>query len=231
MNCRPSAYAPLKGDFTMKHIFHIFLAFAAITCVSACEIPRTEQLECVCKCETECTWPQAAQVAGKANDPTRDLKIQHEKKRRAKAVRAKKLAQDETSKGSNDPKPGLTNAGVVTSEPGSGRSATLSDLQRKAMERTFTQFLAEAKTRNIEGMKKWTTQRLSTSLTQSLPRYEDRLFNSLRESISALPSGLELGEARNVSGGNFEVLMRFGNGHERRPVFFEENGLWRLNRL
>ena len=169
----------MTGDFNVKHIFQLIVSVLVIGCISACQPPRAEPVECVCKCETECTFPGAA-APQTAKSTTRESKTDDARKRRAKAARAQRLKEDKGNCPQKESAKKAT-AGVVTAEPGSGRSTELTEPQKAAMGKAFTEFLAAAKTRDLKGMKAWATERLSTSLEQSLPRYEDRLFNSLQE--------------------------------------------------
>ena len=75
------------------------------------------------------------------------------------------------------------------------------------------------------------TERLGDSLERSMPKYEDRFYNGLKDSVAAVASGCTVQGVRDMGRGNHEVHFKCGSGHERRPIFFKELNNWRLNRL
>ena len=99
------------------------------------------------------------------------------------------------------------------------------------MQKTFSDFLKAAEQRKLVPITAFLTARLGGVLERNAERYEPRFFRGLEETLSVAASGLEMGETRDAGQGNVEALFRFGSGHERRVVFFREQGAWKLNRL
>ena len=122
-------------------------------------------------------------------------------------------------------------SGAVSTRPGAGPVLKQSDEARAAMKKNFSDFLAAAEARKLGPIAPFLTQRLSTVLQQKAAQYEPRFFRGLEETLGQVSTGVEMGETRDAGQGNIEALFRFGSGHERRVVFFQEDGAWKLNRL
>ena len=121
--------------------------------------------------------------------------------------------------------------GRIARQPGSGDVIETDPRSKKAMVKTYTAFLKGARDQDLAPLEPFLTKRLHGSLEKNLPKYKDRFFNGLRDSIAALKGGMEIRETRDMGRGNVEALVRFENGHERRVIFFKEDGQWKLNRL
>lgn len=202
--------------------------------LTACYVGDPIPVECVCQCE------QSAAPAAKAVVPTiPKLPRTAAASGVRDAARAKRLAAKK-GKGANalDPVARRTAAaarraeGRIARQPGSGDVIETDERTRKTMVKNYASFLKNASRRNLEPLKPFLTKRLHGSLKKNLPKYEDRFFDGLRDSIAALGKGsMTVKETRDMGRGNVEALVRFENGHERRVIFFKEDGDWKLNRL
>ncbi|MGM0578814.1 MAG: hypothetical protein ACQEXJ_24035 [Myxococcota bacterium] len=187
---------------------HALATLCALVATAACE-PQPKQVECVCRCEPD----------GAATGSTTTV-----------APRPAQSATGATTQPATDTAPRKAR-GPVGMEPGSGDVVEMPPEDRTQMKDTLVAFMEDAKERDLETMTAHTTERLGASLERAVPRYEERLYRGLRPSIDALGSGVELIEVRDMGRGNHEGHFRFGDGHERRVIFFEESGRWLLNRL
>ena len=122
-------------------------------------------------------------------------------------------------------------SGAVSTRPGAGAVVKQPETDRASMEKTFSEFLKAAEARKLGPIAPFLTARLSSVLQQKAAQYEPRFFRGLEETLGQNSSGVEMGETRDAGQGNVEALFRFGSGHERRVVFFKEDGVWKLNRL
>ena len=120
---------------------------------------------------------------------------------------------------------------MVATRPGSGTITQKTPEERKQIQGGFAGFLKAAEAGKIDGVKPFLTKRLSDVLTKNAERYESRFFRGLAPTLKAVASGVELAETRDAGKGNLEALFRFGDGHERRVILFQEEGAWKLNRL
>jgi hypothetical protein len=203
------------------------IALALSLVLVGCYIGDPIPVECVCQCEQ----PKVAVVPRIPNLPRRSPKKGAD---RAKKIAAKKAA---AARGANALGKRVTDAakraeGRIARQPGSGDVVKTDDRTQKAMMQTYTAFLKGASKRDLAVLKPYLTERLHGSLVKNLPKYEERFFRGLEDSINALgKGGMTVKETRDMGRGNVEALVVFGNGHERRAIFFKEGGAWKLNRL
>ena len=213
-----------------------YISLAIALALPACYMGEPIPVECVCQCEQEATTaksvpriptlPRTGNVAAKVG--AKDVA-------RAKTLAAKKAAA--VAKGVSPVAKRVADAarraeGRVARQPGSGEIMKTDPRTRQAMVTTYTGFLKGATRRKLEPLKSMLTKRLYGSLEKNLPKYEDRFFNGLKDSIAAMrKGGMKVKETRDMGRGNVEALVTFENGHERRVIFFKEDGAWKLNRL
>jgi hypothetical protein len=211
--------------------FHHLILLVITVSLPGCYMGDPIPVECVCQCG-EATPEASAAVPPAAQAPPA-------KKALRDAVRAKRIAAKKSA-ASNGMGPvakrvaDATRRGAsrVARQPGSGDILKTDERTRVAMVKTYGDFLKGAEARKLEPIKPFLTARLHGSLEKNLPKYEDRFFNGLRESTAALTKGdLTVKETRDMGRGNVEALIVFANGHERRVIFLEEGGTWKLNRL
>lgn len=207
------------------------LALGLMVALSGCYMGEPIPVECVCQCEQE-----AAPAAASASPMTSkgDVKAQTRDAIRAKRIAAKKKA---ATRGINPVAKRISDAtrraeGRVARQPGSGDLLETDERTRAAMLKNYGAFLEKASSKKLPPLKPFLTQRLYGSLEKNLPKYEDRFFNGLKESVAALSKGdLQVKETRDMGRGNVEALVVFANGHERRVIFLKEGDAWKLNRL
>ncbi|MGB0588882.1 MAG: hypothetical protein ACPGU1_04300 [Myxococcota bacterium] len=217
----------------MNARLHHATLFAIALSLSACYMGDPIPVECVCQCGDEA--PAAAAVTAPATEAPAVTK----KAALRDAVRAKRIAAKKSA-AANGIAPvakrvadATRRAGSrVARQPGTGDLIKTDPRTQAAMVSTYSDFLKGAEKRQLAPIKPYMTTRLHGSLEKNLPKYEDRFFNGLRESVAALGKGaLAIKETRDMGRGNVEALVVFANGHERRVIFLEEGGGWKLNRL
>jgi hypothetical protein len=213
------------------HVRIQLILFVCIASLPACYLGDPIPVECVCQCVQE-----APQVPAATPPPTSSASSKRAVRDaiRAKRVAAKKIA---AAKGLAPVAKRVADVtrraqGRVARQPGSGDLLDTDQRTQQAMVKTYSEFLKGADTRELAPIKPFLTNRLHTSLAKNLPKYEERFFNGLRESVAALGKGeVQVKETRDMGRGNVEALVVFSNGHERRVIFLKEGGAWKLNRL
>ncbi len=200
----------------------------------ACYVGDPIPVECVCQCEQPPAPAAKAVVPKIPKIPRKAAKSGARDAARAKRLKAKKgSGPDALNPVARRVAAAARRAeGRIARQPGSGEVMKTDERTRKAMIQNYSSFLKGASRRSLEPLKPYLTKRLHDSLQKNLPKYEARFFDGLRDSIAALgKGGLTVKETRDMGRGNVEALVRFGNGHERRVIFFKEDGDWKLNRL
>ena len=206
------------------------LSLTLTLALSACYMGEPIPVECVCQCDQSSADSPAAAPA----TPTAAQKEATRDAIRAKRLAAKKKA---AAKGISPVAKRISDAARrsesrVARQPGSGEILKTDERTRVTMLKNYGDFLRGASAKSLEPLKPYLTARLYTSLEKNLPKYEDRFFNGLKESIAALGKGdATIKETRDMGRGNVEALVVFANGHERRVIFLQEDNTWKLNRL
>ena len=168
--------------------FHHLIILAITVTLHGCYMGDPIPVECVCQCGD--TAPEAsAAVAPVTQAPAA-------KKALRDAVRAKRIAAKKSA-ASNGMGPvakrvadATRRAGSrVARQPGSGDIVQTDERTKVSMVQTYGEFLKGAAERKLEPIKPYLTIRLHGSLQKNLPKYEDRFFNGLRESMAALTKG------------------------------------------
>ena len=209
----------------------LILLLALAVSLPACYMGAPIPVECVCQCgeQAPATTPEAAPVPTTpptkkvVRDAVRAKRIAAKKRATANGIApvAKRVADATRRAGSR-----------VARQPGTGDIMKTDARTKAAMVTTYSDFLKGAEQRQLAPIKPFMTSRLHGSLEKNLPKYEDRFFNGLRESVAALAKGaVTVKETRDMGRGNVEANVVFANGHERRVIFLEEGGTWKLNRL
>jgi len=210
----------------------IVLVFMASS--SACYMGDPIPVECVCQCQEE---GSKAEVSAQAA-PTPKALPELTKAKSRDALRAKRLAAKKAAANAMNPLAKRVSDtkrradSRVAKQPGSGEVLEVDPRTKVSMLKTYSGLLRNTSSRKLEPMKPFLTERLYTSLEKNLPKYEERFFNGLKESVGALGKGdLKVKETRDMGRGNVEAQIVFANGHERRVIFLKEGDGWKLNRL
>jgi len=194
--------------------------------LAACYIGDPIPVECVCQCEA----PAATVVPRIPTLPRRGSKGAERSKRKASKRAAGDRRGNALAQRTADA--AKRAEGRIARQPGSGDIVKTDERTQKAMIQTYTAFLKGASSRDLPTLQPFLTKRLHTSLEKNMPKYEERFFKGLRETVDALSKGgMAIKETRDMGRGNVEALVYFDNGHERRAIFFKEDGQWKLNRL
>ncbi|MEC9073190.1 MAG: hypothetical protein VX938_12440 [Myxococcota bacterium] len=201
---------------TVVSRIQLFMSSLVLVWVSACQAPAPP-----CDCD--------AQVAEAVEKALAEAKAAAPKPTAAAPLTARTIVP--RSQGVRSRGVSARASGAVSTRPGAGPVVKQSDEARAAMKKSFSDFLAAAEARKLGPIAPFLTQRLSTVLQQKAAQYEPRFFRGLEETLGQVSTGVEMGETRDAGQGNVEALFRFGSGHERRVVFFQEEGAWKLNRL
>jgi hypothetical protein len=207
------------------------LSLALLVSLPACYMGEPIPVECVCQCgegaaaAPVATAPLSSSVPTKKSvrDAVRTKRIAAKKRAVANGISpvAKRVADATRRAGSR-----------VARQPGSGDILKIDERTKVAMVSTYGDFLRGAEQGQLAPIKPFLTTRLHGSLEKNLPKYEERFFSGLKESMAALGKGeMAVKETRDMGRGNVEALVVFANGHERRVIFLEEGGAWKLNRL
>ena len=213
-------------------ILTTLLAFTASS--SACYMGDPIPVECVCQCEEGAKKARVVtEVAPAAKALPNLTKAKTRDALRAKRIAAKKAAEKANNplvKRLNDAK--RRDATRVAKQPGSGEAIEVDERTKVTMLKTYGGFLRSTDSRSLQPLKPFLTERLYTSLEKNLPKYEERFFNGLKETVGALQKGEPtVKETRDMGRGNVEAQIVFTNGHERRVIFLKEGDSWKLNRL
>lgn len=194
--------------------------------LTACYMGEPIPVECVCQCENAkpAVMPRIPAL------PRRGSKMSERKRQKAATKAAEGRNSGVAAKRAAEK--ARRAEGRIARQPGSGDILETDERTRKAMMQTYTAFLKGATSRDLATMKPFLTNRLHSSLEKNLPKYEERFFKGLKDSIDALgKGGMTIKETRDMGRGNVEAQLHFANGHERRAIFFKEDGEWKLNRL
>lgn len=203
----------------MKYHVVPALFIALVASLAACQQPPTE---CDCNCE-EAVAQALAEAS--SSEAAAQVPAPQEPRPAATSRTVAPRPQGTARRGS------VRARGAVSTRPGTGSVVQRTTEERAAMQKTFTDFLAAAEARKLGPIVPHLTDRLGTVLQQKADQYEPRFFRGLEETLGQVSSGVEMAETRDAGQGNVEALFRFGSGHERRVVFFHEEGGWKLNRL
>ena len=202
------------------------LGMAVVVPLVGCQPAAQEPIKCVCACDqpppegtkVTVTAPEAAAAAPATQS--------------AAAAPAPAAPAPAAAAPAARPGPAPSRAtGQVGMEPGSGTPVTVSEADKEAMKKAFSEFSNAAGARNLQGMQAWTTKRLGTSLGDAIEKYTDRLYRRTDTFTAGVKAGVTVAEVRDAGEGNFDVEMKFGNGESARVLFFKEEGKWLLNRL
>ncbi|GMV41926.1 MAG: hypothetical protein AMXMBFR64_36420 [Myxococcales bacterium] len=195
----------------------VLAGFGLIAIVAvACQPAAQEPIKCVCNCDGP--PPEGAKVTVQGPAPAA-----------APAVAAAPTPAAAVP-AAPAPSPGVA-SGSVPQEPGTGAPVQVSDADKEEMKKAFSAFAAAAGSRNMDEMRKWTTERLGGSLAGAVEKYKDRLFSRTDIFTKGAAGGVTVGSVLEGGPGNFDVEFKFSNGESARVLFFKENGAWKLNRL
>lgn len=203
--------------------FSLILLGVSLVGLPACQ-PQPDPIQCVCQCDGPPPEGAKVTVTSASEQP---------------AVAAAKPAVKPTPAPAKEPPPPAPAAnrptratGQVAAEPGSGVPVTVTDEAKKEMLTAMEGLAKAAKARDMEGMKKFTTERLGTSLESAVEKHGDRLYRRTDIFSAGIDAGAPVIEQTNdVGDGNFDVQFKFANGETAHLLMFKEEGKWVFNRL
>lgn len=195
------------------------LGLVALAAVGGCQPAAQEPIKCVCNCDGP--PPEGAKVTVQGAAPAAAPAAAAPAPATAAAAPAPARPVAAPAKA----------AGEVGQEPGTGAPVAVTEADKDEMKKAFEGFAQAAGARNMEEMRKWTTDRLGGSLASAVEKYKDRLFNRTDIFTNGAKSGVTIGSVLDGGGGNFDVEVKFGSGQPVRVLFYKEEGKWRLNRL